>query len=128
MKKKKGILISFLNSILRLEDEKTISDVMLLNPNQAPQIKDAKETILDVRCHDQSGANYIVEMQVLSQPFFDKRVLYYVSKAYGNQLDKGESYYQLSPVIFLGILNFNFTQSSGYIFYALLTATLIRND
>jgi len=109
--KKKTILISFLNSILRLEGEQTIHDVILLNPNQAPQIKGAKESILDVRCHDQSDSTYIVEMQVLNQAAFDKRVLFYVSKAYSNQLDKGSSYHLLSPVIFLGILNFNFTQS-----------------
>jgi len=109
--KKKTILISFLNSILRLEGKQTINDVTLLNPNQAPQIKGAKESILDVRCHDHSDTTYIVEMQVLNQAFFDKRVLYYVSKAYSNQLDKGDSYHKLAPVIFLGILNFNFTQS-----------------
>jgi len=110
--KKKEILISFLNSILRLRGEREINDVTLLNPTQAPHIKGAKETILDVRCHDQRGNNYIVEMQVLGQAFFDKRVLYYVSKAYSNQLDKGEGYHTLTPVIFLGILQFNFTQSS----------------
>jgi len=110
--KKKEILISFLNSILRLHGKLEINDVTLLNPTQAPHIKGAKETILDVRCHDQRGATYIVEMQVLGQAFFDKRVLYYVSKAYSNQLDKGDAYHTLTPVIFLGILNFNFTQSS----------------
>jgi len=110
--KKKEILISFLNSILRLKDERTIHDVILLNPTQAPRIKGAKESILDVRCYDQRGTNYIVEMQVLGQVFFDKRVLYYASKAYSDQLGKGDTYQALSPVIFLGILNFNFTQSS----------------
>ena len=113
--KKKHILISFLNSILRLPVHEQITDVSLLNPNQAPHLPGAKETILDVRCHDQTGAEYIVEMQVLPEEFFDKRVLYYAAKAYSQQLNKGEKYHQLKPVIFLGILNFNFTTDSHYL-------------
>ncbi len=76
------ILISFLNSILQVPMDRQITGVTLLNPNQAPQLPGAKESILDVRCHDQSGAEYIVEMQVMPEEFFDKRVLYYASKAY----------------------------------------------
>ncbi len=69
---KKYILISFLNSILELSTQEQITEVTLLNSNQAPHLPDAKETILDVRCHDQTGAEYIVEMQVLPEAFFDK--------------------------------------------------------
>ena len=87
----------------------------LLNPKQAPHLPGAKETILDVRCHDQTGAEYIVEMQVLPEEFFDKRVLYYAAKAYSQQLNKGEKYHKLKPVIFLGILNFNFTADPHYL-------------
>src|SRR5581483_9967553 len=106
---KKYILISFLNSILRLTGQEQITEVTLLNPNQAPQLLGAKETILDVRCQDQTGAGYIVEMQVLPQEFFDKRVLYYAAKAYSQQLTLGQTYRQLKPVVFLGILDFKFT-------------------
>jgi predicted transposase/invertase (TIGR01784 family) len=113
--KKKHILISFLNNILRLPAQEQITEVTLLNPKQAPHLPGAKETILDVRCHDQTGAEYIVEMQVIPQAFFDKRVLYYAAKAYSQQLDKGEQYHELKPVIFLGILNFNFTADSHYL-------------
>jgi len=113
--KKPAILISFLNSILHLYDDKAIEHITILNPYQVPRIKDSKETILDVRCQDGEGAEYIVEMQVLNKAFFDKRVLLYVSKAYANQLDSGEQYGELVPVTFLGILNFNFTEKEHYI-------------
>jgi len=112
---KKDILINFLNSILQYEGEETITDVTLLNPRQAPHIAGAKETILDVRCHDQSGAEYIVEMQVVNQKAFDKRVLYYASKAYSQQLSSSKQYDQLNPIIFLGILNFSFTENAHYL-------------
>jgi predicted transposase/invertase (TIGR01784 family) len=113
--KKKHILISFLNSILRLPADQQITEVTLLNPTQAPHLPGAKETILDVRCQDQRGAEYIVEMQVLPQEFFDKRVLYYASKAYAHQLNSGSDYCKLKPVIFLGILNFEFTHNDHYL-------------
>ena len=112
---KKYILISFLNSILRLPLDAQIVEVTLLDPTQAPHLPGAKETILDIRCHDQKNANYIVEMQVLPQSFFDKRVLYYASKAYAHQPDEGMHYSALKPVIFLGILNFEFTEDSHYL-------------
>ncbi len=112
---KKGILISFLNSILGWSGEETITDVTLLNPNQVPHIKGAKETLLDVRCHDQSGKEYIVEMQVIKKKYFDKRVQYYASKAYSTQLAEGEDYGRLNPVIFLGVLDFDFTANSHYL-------------
>ncbi|MBS0622776.1 MAG: PD-(D/E)XK nuclease family transposase [Verrucomicrobia bacterium] len=113
--KNKEILISFLNHILARHGEGLIVEVELLNPYQAPHLEGAKETILDVRCRDQKGHEYIVEMQVLKKKFFDKRVLYYASKAYSCQLGQGEDYENLRPVIFLGILNFNFTEDSHWI-------------
>jgi predicted transposase/invertase (TIGR01784 family) len=112
---KKHILISFLNNILRLPKEQQITQVTLLNPRQAPYLPGTKETILDVRCHDHTGAEYIVEMQVIPQEFFDKRVLYYAAKAYSEQLNEGEEYQLLKPVIFLGILNFEFTADPHYL-------------
>ena len=113
--KKKYILISFLNSVLRLPEHQQITAVSLLPSHQVPRMLGSKETILDVRCLDQSGAEYIVEMQVLPKEFFDKRVLYYAAKAYSQQLNIGEGYKLLKPVVFLGILNFKFTEDPHYI-------------
>ena len=61
----------------------------LANPYQVPRTKDLKETILDVRCVDQAGKHFIVEMQVAPDDSFEKRVLMYNSKAYVQQLGKG---------------------------------------
>ncbi|MBS0622190.1 MAG: Rpn family recombination-promoting nuclease/putative transposase [Verrucomicrobia bacterium] len=113
--KKKGILISFLNSILGCAGDEQIVDVKLLDPRRTPRILGAKETILDVRCHDQKGHEYIVEMQVLKQEYFDKRVLYYASQAYTEQLSAGVSYGRLKPVIFLGILSFSYTANPHWL-------------
>ena len=105
---KPNVLRSFLNGALQLKGDKVIDNVAILHTHQAPHIKNTKETILDVRCHDQGGHEYIVEMQVMPQSHFDQRVLYYASKAYSLQLDRGIAYKNLRKVIFLGVLGFEF--------------------
>ncbi|HOK41745.1 MAG TPA: Rpn family recombination-promoting nuclease/putative transposase [bacterium] len=112
---KKEILISFLNAILDLKKEKEIVDIKILNPYQAPKIEMLKETMLDVRAKDRRGITFIVEMQVEKQAYFDKRSIYYTSKAYVNQIERGEDYPKLNQVIFIGILNFNIFESKNYI-------------
>ena len=112
---KKNILISFLNSVLGFSGDKEIVDVALLNTNQVPKIIGLKETILDVRCTDQRGVSYIVEMQIAKPSQFEKRVLYYTSKAYNNQIESGDQYPTLNQVIFIGIVNFNMFEGEHYI-------------
>ena len=112
---KKEILISFLNAVLTLDDEKRITDVEILNPYQLPRIVGMKATILDVRAKDQTGNSYLVEMQVTDQRGLDKRILYYGAKSYAAQLDANEEYYRLKPVIVIGILDFEYLETAEYL-------------
>lgn len=112
---KTAILISFLNAILKLEGSKQIVWVEILNPYQLPRMAGSKTTILDVRAKDQLGNFYIVEMQVTDRVGLDKRIVYYGAKSYAAQLDAGENYYQLKPVIFIGILDFEYMQNPHYL-------------
>ena len=112
---KKEILISFLNAVLKLEGNKKIIWVEILNPYQLPIVLGAKSTILDVKAKDKSGNEYIVEMQVTDKIGFAKRVVYYSAKSYSAQLNVGENYYQLKPTIFIGILNFVFLEGDNYL-------------
>ena len=112
---KTGILISFLNAVLKLEGNKQIVWVEILNPYQLPRMAGSKTTILDVRAKDQNGNFYIVEMQVTDRAGLDKRIVYYGAKSYAAQLDAGENYYQLKPVIFIGILDFEYMQNPHYL-------------
>jgi predicted transposase/invertase (TIGR01784 family) len=101
----KDILISFLNALL-YEGRETIKDLEILNPYQAPQIKGVKDTYLDVKAQLKSGKTVIVEMQVLNVEGFEKRILYNAAKAYSIQLNRGDEYALLNPVIALTITNF----------------------
>ena len=119
---KKEILISFLNAVLDLKGSKEIAEIEILNPYQAPRLDILKETTLDVRAKTKEGTIFIIEMQVEKKAGFKKRVVYYSSKAYSNQIDTGENYPKLNQVIFIGILNFSIFEGDKY-----LTKHLILN-
>jgi predicted transposase/invertase (TIGR01784 family) len=112
---RKESLISFLNAILAFEGEQKIVEVTILNPYQLPKLKGGKVSIIDIKATDQAGRTYIVEMQVGELEGFAKRVLYYFAKSYSEQIKRGEFYRKLKPVIFIGILDFVFTENPNYI-------------
>ena len=64
-----------------------------------------KNSIVDVRCKDQQGRQFIVEMQMIWSPEFKLRVLFNASKAYVRQMDSGENYHLLQPVYSLNLVN-----------------------
>ena len=110
----KDILIGFLNALL-YEGKKTIKDLEILNPYQAPKIKGVKDTYLDVKAQLKSGKTVIVEMQVLNVEGFEKRILYNAAKAYSIELNRAEEYALLNPVIALTITNFKMFDSEEMI-------------
>jgi predicted transposase/invertase (TIGR01784 family) len=111
---RKESLISFLNSILEFDNQQKIVSVNILNPYQLPKLRSGKVTIVDIKATDQSGKQYIIEMQVAEVDGFDKRVLYYFSKSYSEQIKRSDFYLKLNPVIFIGVLDFKFTKNSNY--------------
>jgi predicted transposase/invertase (TIGR01784 family) len=112
---RKETLISFLNAILDFNGNQRIAAVSILNPYQLPKLKGGKVTIIDVKATDQAGRSYIVEMQVGNIDGFAKRVLYYSSKSYSDQIKRADFYRKLQPVIFIGILDFVQTENKNYI-------------
>jgi predicted transposase/invertase (TIGR01784 family) len=103
------ILISFLNALL-YDGKDTIIDLEILDPYLAPRLRGIKDTYVDVKAtiQDEQGksSNVIIEMQVLNVEGFEKRILYNAAKAYSGQLDIGEDYTDLQPVIALTITDF----------------------
>lgn len=101
----KDILISFLNAML-YDSQPVIEDLEILNPYLAPRIRGVKETYLDIKAKITGNKTAIVEMQVLNVEGFEKRILYNAAKSYSIQLDAGEDYKLLNPVIALTIVDF----------------------
>ena len=99
------LLISFLNALLPLKDDEQVESIEYLSPEMLPEIPDGKFSIVDVCCKDKEGRQFIVEMQMVWSEEFKTRVLFNASKAYVNQLEKGEDYKLLRPVYSLNLVN-----------------------
>jgi predicted transposase/invertase (TIGR01784 family) len=102
----KRLLIELLNALLELDDEHLIVDLKYLTPEQRVPVDELKLSLVDVKCFDQSGRHYVVEMQVLNVEGFEKRGVYNASKAYVTQLRTGEDYPQLDDVVGVTICDF----------------------
>ena len=99
------LLISFLNALLPLKDDEQVESVEYLTPEMLPETPTNKFSIVDVRCKDKKGRQFIVEMQMVWSEEFKTRVLFNASKAYVNQLGKGVDYKLLQPVYSLNLVN-----------------------
>jgi len=107
-----NILLSFLNAMLPLEDGQIVQSIEYLSPELVPDIPLFKNSIVDVRCKDNHGRQFIVEMQMLWTDSFKSRVLFNASKAYIRQLDRGIEYQGLKPVYALSLINEIFDKDS----------------
>ncbi|KAB2637932.1 MAG: hypothetical protein DVB25_08970, partial [Verrucomicrobia bacterium] len=75
------ILREFLNGVLPFESESEfIVSLEYLPGEQVPDIPLIKNSIVDVRCKDASGRQFIVEMQMAWTNAFLQRVLFNASK------------------------------------------------
>ena len=96
---------SFLNALLPLKDGEQIETVEFLPAELVPNTPLKKNTIVDVRCKDTHGRQFLVEMQMYWTDTFMQRVLFNASKAYVRQLDKACHYSYLQPVYSLSLVN-----------------------
>ena len=104
----KDLLISLLNALLPLADDEQIESAEYLSPELVPETYVGKNSIVDVRCRDVKGRQFIVEMQMLWTEAFKQRVLFNASKAFVRQLDKKRKYELLQPVYSLNLVNETF--------------------
>jgi predicted transposase/invertase (TIGR01784 family) len=80
-----NILLSFLNALLPLDEGQVVQYIEYLPAEMVPDIPVIKNSIVDVRCIDNRGRQFIVEMQMLWTDSFKSRVLFNASKAYIRQ-------------------------------------------
>ena len=100
------VLKSFLNARLPLPDDGQIKSLEHLTPEQAPEVPGLfKHSIVDVKCADQQGRIFIVEMQRMWRASSEARMVFGASQAYVKQLGAGEGYDELRPVYALALIN-----------------------
>ena len=101
----KDLLIDFLNALL--EGEKRVKDIRFLDKELLPAYRRDRGVIYDVYCTDESGEQFIVEMQNREQANFRERALYYLSRTVAAQGERGVSWqFDLKAVYGVFFMNF----------------------
>ena len=105
-KSRKNLTLSFLNSILNKDEHDYFTDVTFLDKDNEPLILDGKLSKLDIRADLNDGTQIDIEVQVCPFKFMAERSLYYWSKMYSEQLEKGAEYKKLKRAIAINLLGF----------------------
>ena len=101
----KVVLISMLKSFFPDIKKANIKDLIFLNPEHLVASKD-KRSILDLCLLLENGSRVNVEIQLLPEFSFLKRVIFYWSRMYASSLRKGQDYKELKPIYSLIITDF----------------------
>ena len=105
----KHLCISLINSMLPLDNP--VVSIEYQTSELIPELEVLRNSIVDVRCIDTAGRQFIVELQLHWYDSFKKRVLFNASKAYVMQLNAAEEFKLLQPVYSLNFINEIFEKS-----------------
>ena len=105
-------LKSLLNDILKLDNDNKIKTITFKNGELLPNSPEDRKAILDLYCTDEKDGNFIVELQRISQEHFQSRALYYTTFPIQEQAKRGKWDFELTPVYFIGLLNFEVKEFS----------------
>ena len=112
----KEITIDFLNDILERPEGSKITSLVFNKQENISELNVLSKTIIDIRCTDQTKAQFIVEMQVEPQEDFLKRSEFYTAMVFSQQRLKNDKIKSLQPVIFVAISsNFLFGPEEDYL-------------
>ena len=99
------LVMSLLNALLPLDADGQIESVEYLTPEMVPDNPGKKNSIVDVRCKDQQGRQFVVEMQLHWSDSFRRRVILNAAKAVVREAEQAQSYNLLQPVYSLNLVN-----------------------
>ena len=100
------LLRALLNAILRFTGDERITEVEILNPFLEKDYHDDKGAILDVKARDGQGRLYDIEVQVSNEVAYEDRAIFYASRLFGGQIEKGSDYDELVQTICISIMDF----------------------
>jgi predicted transposase/invertase (TIGR01784 family) len=101
----KPLLISFLNDLLPIENK--IVSLEFKNIEKLGMLEEDRRAVFDIYCRDEKDQEFIVELQRAKQEHFQDRAAYYSSFLIQDQAKKGKWDFELTPIYFIGILDFS---------------------
>jgi predicted transposase/invertase (TIGR01784 family) len=98
------LLMDLINAFPAFQGENKVINIKILNPEIPKKLSNEKLSILDIKAENEKGEHFLIEMQAFPQGSFRKRVLYYWSKVYSRNLEKGKDYDDLKKVYSINFL------------------------
>ena len=117
----KPLLISFLNDLLPITDK--IISLEFKNIEKLGMLEEDRRAIFDIYCRDEKNHEFIVELQRAKQEHFQDRAAYYSSFLIQDQAKKGKWDFELTPIYFIGILDFSLASfpDNNYLHFGQIT-------
>lgn len=107
-----GVLISFLNAVLKPKNN--ITDVEIKNTDIDKSYIEDKFSRLDVKAVTSKNEIINIEIQLKNEYNMIQRSLYYWSKLYEEQLSEGDRYDKLSRTVCINILDFKYLKNDRF--------------
>lgn len=104
----KDLLIDFLNQLLPAHHQ--IADLNFRNVENLADSSAERKAIFDIHCKAISGERFIVEMQKAKVKYFKDRSLFYVTFPIRDQAQQGDWNFNLEPIYFVAILDFEYDE------------------
>ena len=114
----KELLRQFLEALI---PERKIAELYFIPQEYINPFPEKHNIRIDVHAVDETGASFIVEMQVAEQASFNERAVYYASFDVQRQLIAGKrDDYSFPPVYFIGVMNFSMHKDSDEVLFRYL--------
>ena len=104
-KENRPLLQSLISSVTGIPKD-SLAELEILNPELMVDHYDGKASRLDLRARLTDGTEIDIEIQVSNMKAYTERILYYWSKMYCGDLEKGNNYETLNKCIVINILDF----------------------
>jgi predicted transposase/invertase (TIGR01784 family) len=98
------LILDLVNKVI-MPPEPFVS-VTILNPEIPKDYPKHRGIALDILVQTSSGERVLVEMQAQDHKWFRERAVYYASRTYGNQLQRGEFFGGVKATYCIFFLNF----------------------
>ena len=106
------ILENIVNAVLNDVSFESVSNLEIINPYNLPENENLKESILDVKAKTKDGKKILIEIQLVGNNNFIKRILYYIAKNIVSELKESDLYINISKMISISFINFNLDMGS----------------
>ena len=107
-----GVLISFLNAVLKPKNN--ITDVEIKNTDIDKSYIEDKVSRLEVKAVTSKNEIINIEIQLKNEYNMIQRSLYYWSKLYEEQLEEGDRYDKLCRTVCINILDFKYLKNDRF--------------